>query len=80
MIRVAALTLGIVLTLAGLVGIGLYAIGVVDIMVNRPPDQSWLFWGLPLAIIGATALLGGIGLLILWRYLHNTEGPSDSTS
>lgn len=79
MIRVAALSLGIVLTLVGLIGIGLYAVGVIDIMINRPPDQSWLFWGLPLAIIGATSLLGGVGLLVLWRYLRRAEGPPDST-
>lgn len=77
--RVLALVLGIVLSLIGLVGIGLYAVGVIDIMINRPPDQSWLFWGLPLAIIGATALLGGLGLLVLWRYLRNTEGSGSAS-
>lgn len=75
-----ALVLGIVLSLTGLVGIGLYVVGVIDIIVRRPPDQSWLFWGLPLAIIGATFLLGGVGLLILWRYLRNTESQSPSAS
>ncbi len=77
--RVLALVLGIVLSLIGLVGIGLYAVGVIDIMINRPPDQSWLFWGLALAIIGATALLGGLGLLVLWRYLRNTEGSGSAS-
>ena len=80
MLRVIALVLGIILSLTGIAGIGLYAVGVVDIMVNRPADQSWLFWGLPIATIGATALLGGVGLLILWRHLARTEDGSNSAS
>lgn len=77
--RALALVLGVVLSLTGLVGIGLYAVGVIDIMVNRPADQSWLFWGLPLAIIGATTLLGGVGLLVLWRYLRNNEDAGSAS-
>ena len=74
MLRTVALWLGITLTVIGLTGIGLYLWGVVDIMIRQPPDQSWLFWASPLATIGATLLIGGVGLLILWRHLRKTEG------
>lgn len=69
MLRAAALVLGLVLVGFGLMGIGFYGYGVVEIIITRPPDRSWLFWGLPLGIGGATALVTGIGLLFLWRYL-----------
>lgn len=68
-----ALGLGLILSALGLAGIGAYLWGVVDIMIDQPADQSWLFWGSPLAMIGATLLIGGIGLLILWRHLHRTD-------
>lgn len=79
MLRLFALFLGIGLVLFGLVGIAFYVVGVVDIVINRPPDQSWLFWGIPLATIGTTALLTGVGLLILWRHLRRTEDRPSST-
>jgi len=77
MMEKLALGLGILLSALGLAGIGLYLWGAVDIMIRQPPDQSWLFWASPLAMIGATLLIGGIGLLILWRHLRKTEegGP-----
>ncbi len=80
MLRIVAFVLGLFLTLAGVMGIGVYAAGVIDIIINRPPDRSWLFWGIPIATIGTTALLGGVGLLILWRHLGKTESQSDSAS
>lgn len=73
MLRSLALGLGLFLSALGLVGIGAYLRGVIDIMINEPADQSWLFWGLPLATIGATLLIGGVGLLILWRHLRKTD-------
>ena len=78
MLRLFALVLGIGLALFGLAGIAFYVVGVVDIVINRPPDQSWLFWGIPLATIGATALLTGVGLLILWRHLGRNENRTSS--
>lgn len=80
MLRLFALVLGVGLAILGLVGIAFYVVGVVDIVINRPPDQSWLFWGIPLATIGATALLTGVGLLILWWHLGETEDGNRSTS
>lgn len=78
MLQKVALILGIVLTLLGLVGVGAYLVGVVDIMIDQPADRSWLFWGLGIAGPGATLLIGGIGLLTLWRHLRKTEsGPED---
>lgn len=73
MLRAVALWLGITLSVIGLLGIGAYLWGVIAIMINQPPDQSWLFWGSPLAMIGATLLIGGVGLLILWRHLKKTD-------
>ena len=73
MLRNIALWLGISMTAIGLLGIGAYLLGVADIVINRPADRSWLFWGLSLASIGATVLLGGVGLLILWRHLEKPD-------
>lgn len=77
MLRRVALTLGIVLAVLGLVGVGGYLAGVIDIIVNRPADRSWLFWGLGIAGSGATLLIGGVALLVLWRHLKKTEGDSE---
>lgn len=68
-----ALALGLLLSALGLAGIGVYFWGVIDIMIRQPPDQSWLFWASPLGMIGATLLIGGVGLLILWRHLRKTD-------
>lgn len=68
-----ALGLGLLLSALGLAGIGAYVWGVVEIMIHQPADQSWLFWASPLAMIGATLLIGGVGLLILWRHLRKTK-------
>lgn len=77
MLQRVALILGIVLTVLGLVGVGAYLVGVVDIMIAKPADRSWLFWGLGIAGPGATLLIGGVGLLMLWRHLKKTEGNSE---
>lgn len=61
-----ALIIGIALAIAGLFLVLIYMVGVVDILVNQPPDQSWLFWGLGVAFIGVTLLAGGIVLLVVW--------------
>lgn len=73
MLMKLALALGLLLSALGLAGIGAYFWGVIDIMIRQPPDQSWLFWASPLAMIGATLLIGGVGLLILWRHLRKTD-------
>lgn len=73
MLKKLALGLGLLLSAIGLAGIGTYLWGVIDIMVRQPADQSWIFWGFPLGAWGATFLIGGVGLLILWRHLEKTE-------
>lgn len=78
--RILALLFGLFLTVTGILMIGAYLVGVVDIFIDQPPDRSWLFWGIPIATIGATALLGGVGLLILWRHLGKPEKESSSAS
>lgn len=74
MLRIVALWLGIALIGVGLAGVGAYLWGVAGIVIDQPPDRSWLFWGLPLAMIGTTSLVAGVGLLILWRHLKRTGG------
>lgn len=66
LLRALAVSSGIPLTLAGLFLIGAYIAGVVDIMINRPADRSWIFWGLGVAFIGVTLLVSGAVLLVVW--------------
>lgn len=72
MLERLALILGVVLTALGLAGVGVYVAGVLQIIVEQPADQSWIFWGLGIASVGATSLIGGVGLLLLWRHLRKT--------
>lgn len=62
-----ALVLGVLLTIVGLFGVGLYVAGVIDILIDQPADRSWLFWGLGIAFTGFAAIVGGIILLVVWR-------------
>lgn len=73
MLRKSALTVGIILVLIGLAGVGMYLAGVLDIVVNEPADRSWLFWGFGFLGFGIVALGSGIGLLILRRNLRRQE-------
>lgn len=73
MLRTSALAVGIALTLLGLVLVGFYLFGVVEIVIEQPADRSWLFWGLGLAGFGATISIGGLALIALWRHLKKTE-------
>jgi hypothetical protein len=76
MLRKSALIVGIVLILIGVGGVGAYAAGVVDIVVNDLADRSWLFWGFGFLGFGLVSLGTGVGLLILWRGLGRREqGP-----
>lgn len=61
-----ALAIGIPLAMAGVFLVGVYVVGVVDIIINQPPDRSWLFWGLALAFIGVFCLTTGVVLLVVW--------------
>lgn len=73
MLRTSALVVGITLTVLGLVLVGFYLVGVVEIVIEQPADRSWLFWGLGIAGFGATVLAGGVGLIALWRHLSKAE-------
>lgn len=78
MLRKSALIVGIVLILVGIGGVGAYAAGVIDIVVNDPADRSWLFWGFGFLGFGLVSLGTGVGLLFLWRSLGRQEGrPGD---
>lgn len=74
-ISIAALLVGVVLTLSGLVLFGIYVGGVIDILIDQPADRSWLFWGIGLAFIGITLLVGGIALLVVWRKTRSRPDP-----
>lgn len=64
---IAALTLGILLIAPGLFFLGAYVVGVAEILVDRPADRSWLFWGLGVAFVGIALLVCGIALIVVWR-------------
>ena len=75
MLRKSALAIGVLLILAGLGGVGIYAAGVVDIIVEQPADRSWLFWGAGFLFFGILALGSGVALLVVWRNLSRQERP-----
>lgn len=75
-VRTIALIGGVILVFAGLFGIGIYAAGVIEIVVEQPPDRSWLFWGLIFLLGGLTCLGGGIGLIYAWRAMGRAESTS----
>lgn len=63
-----AVVTGAPLAAGGLFLLGGYVVGVVDILIHRPADRSWIFWGLGLAFIGASLLVGGAALLVFaWK-------------
>lgn len=63
-----AAVIGIPLIAMGGYFLGVYLFGVVDIMINKPPDRSWLFWGIPVAFVGLIMLAAGVGLaMTAWR-------------
>lgn len=65
---VAALLVGILLSLSGLWLIAAYALEAVIARVGEP-DQSLLFWLLPFLVIGVVLLIAGvaIGGFGVWR-------------
>lgn len=67
MLSTLALILGVVLVVPGLFLLGAYVVGVVEVLIERPADQSWLFWGLGIALIGVILLVGGVALIFVWR-------------
>lgn len=73
MLRKTALGLGIGLSTIGSAGIAIYVAGAVDVLVNQPPDRSWLFWGLAVAGPAVGSLAGGVALLVLWWNLRRKD-------
>jgi membrane protein implicated in regulation of membrane protease activity len=70
-----ALVLGAILTASGLFLLGLYLAGVVDVVIDQPADRSWLFWGLGVAFIGVTLLVGGVALIVVWWRTRSDREP-----
>lgn len=68
-LRGLALGLGIFLAAGGLLGLGVYVAGAFGIFIRQPGDRSWLYWGLAIALIGMTLLIGGIALIYAWHVL-----------
>lgn len=71
----AALVLGIVLSGSGLIFLGIYIAGVIEILIDQPADRSWLFWGLGIAFIGMTLLVAGVALVVVWRRTRPGHDP-----
>lgn len=76
---IAALIVGVVLTISGLILFGIYVAGVIDILIDQPADRSWLFWGLGFAFIGIILLVGGIALVVVWRKTRSTRRPGSTS-
>ena len=60
-----AIIVGPALGLLGLVSIGLYVKGVLDVLGE--PDRSWIFWGLIFLFIGVLLVKIGVALFVLGR-------------
>jgi len=70
-----AFVLGIVFTGAGFVLLGIYVAGVIEILIDRPADRSWLFWGLGVAFMGIIQVVGGVALVVVWRRTRPGSDP-----
>lgn len=58
----------------GFLGIGLYAVGAVRVVMTDAEDRSWLYWGLGVAAIGLTLVVGGVLLFVMWRKIEADTG------
>lgn len=67
---------GILLVLLGMIFMGMYAWEAVISRIGDP-DQSLLFWYLPILFIGIFAMLGGLLLLYLGRTRLRTIRNAD---
>ena len=74
---VAGYALGGVLIAMGVFAVGAYVVGVVDILVEKPADRSWLFWGAGLAMFGLIVAGIGVGLVVAIR-LSNRKTRVDA--
>jgi ABC-type multidrug transport system fused ATPase/permease subunit len=75
-IHLFALVLGAVLSLAGLWFVGIY---VSDAIFKRlgEPDQSLVFWYLPILFIGIAGIVSGV-VSFLWAFGHIRRTKNDS--
>jgi protein-S-isoprenylcysteine O-methyltransferase Ste14 len=56
---------GVLLALLGLVSVGFYVVGVLDVLGEA--DRSWIFWGLIFLFAGILLLKIGVALFVLGR-------------
>jgi hypothetical protein len=63
--------------LIGLFLAGAYVWGVLEVLVEKPPDRSWLFWGLGVAFIGIMLTGGGLDVAFLSRSLFRSRRHRD---
>lgn len=74
--KTSALVVGILLVVVGSIGIGFYVAGVIEILVERPADRSWLFWGLGFFAFGLIFAGAGVGLILVSRNSSRAERES----
>lgn len=76
----AALGIGGMIGLTGVACIGMYIFGAIISRIGEP-DQSLLFWYLPILFIGILGLLMGLGLGVWGAYrLKNIRQQSSASN
>ena len=70
---IAALCIGVAATLVGLVLTGAY---ILEAVIERrgEPDQSLLFWYLPILFIGMVSIIAGLASSV-WGFVHLRRSP-----
>jgi hypothetical protein len=70
---IAALCFGVVATVVGLILAGMY---ILEAVIGRrgEPDQSLLFWYLPILFIGVASVVAGLAAS-LWGFVRLRRAP-----
>lgn len=68
----ASLVAGGLAIALGLVSVGAYVVGVIDVW--EEPDRSWIFWGAGFGLGGLVLVQAGVAAIILGTALRRKEG------